>query len=46
MKCSGTDARISRMSFDLMVFEPDAAPKDHDAFMKWYFKLTKWTDGP
>lgn len=34
------------MSYDLMVFEPEAAPKDHDAFMDWYFKLTKWADGP
>jgi hypothetical protein len=29
-----------------MVFEPEAAPKDHDAFMQWYFTLTKWNDGP
>ena len=29
-----------------MVFEPEAAPKDHDSFMKWYFALTKWNDGP
>ena len=34
------------MSYDLMVFEPEAAPKDHDAFMEWYFNLTKWNDGP
>ena len=34
------------MSYDLMVFEPEAAPKDHGAFMDWYFNLTKWTDGP
>jgi len=34
------------MSYDLMVFEPEAAPKDHGAFMQWYFTLTKWTDGP
>jgi hypothetical protein len=34
------------MSYYLMVFEPEAAPKDHPAFMDWYFNLTKWTDGP
>jgi hypothetical protein len=34
------------MSYDLMVFEPEAAPKDHDAFMEWYVNLTKWNDGP
>jgi hypothetical protein len=34
------------MSYDLMVFEPETAPKNHDAFMEWYFGLTKWNDGP
>jgi hypothetical protein len=34
------------MSYDLMVFEPEAAPRNHEAFMVWYFKLTKWADGP
>jgi hypothetical protein len=34
------------MSYDLMVFEPEAAPKDHDAFMDWYTNLTNWNDGP
>jgi hypothetical protein len=34
------------MSYDLMVFEPEAAPKNHDGFMEWYFGLTKWNDGP
>ena len=29
-----------------MVFEPEAAPKEHAAFMEWYFKLTEWSDGP
>jgi hypothetical protein len=28
-----------------MVFEPEAAPKDHDAFMEWCVNLTKWNDG-
>jgi hypothetical protein len=34
------------MSYDLMVFEPEAAPKDHDASMECYLNLTKWNDGP
>jgi hypothetical protein len=34
------------MSYYLMVFESEAAPKDHEAFMEWYFDLTKWNDGP
>lgn len=34
------------MSYDLMVFEPEAAPMNHDSFMEWYFNLTKWNDGP
>jgi hypothetical protein len=34
------------MSYDLMVFEPEASPKDHDAFMAWYLNLIEWTDGP
>ena len=29
-----------------MVFEPEAAPREHAAFMAWYFELTKWNDGP
>ena len=29
-----------------MVFEPEAAPKEHAAFMQWYFELTNWKDGP
>jgi hypothetical protein len=29
-----------------MVFEPGAAPRDHDTFIQWYGKLTKWDDGP
>jgi hypothetical protein len=33
------------VSYDLMVFEPEAAPKDHDAFMEWCVNLTKWNDG-
>jgi hypothetical protein len=33
------------MSYDLMVFEPEAAPKDHVEFMTWYFTQTKWGEG-
>jgi len=28
-----------------MVFEPEAAPKEHQAFMRWYFGFTKWNEG-
>jgi hypothetical protein len=34
------------MSYDLMVFEPEVAPKKHAAFMAWYFKLVEWNDEP
>lgn len=30
------------MSFDLMVFEPAAAPKTKDGFMEWYDRQTEW----
>ena len=33
------------MSYDLMVFEPDAAPRDRPSFMKWYGELTEWGEG-
>ena len=33
------------MSYDLMVFEPTAAPTDRDAFMAWYGEQTKWSEG-
>lgn len=33
------------MSYDLMVFAPDAAPKDRDAFMAWYRNITEWAEG-
>jgi hypothetical protein len=33
------------MSYDLMVFEPEAAPRKHAALMAWYDKLTKWDEG-
>ncbi len=33
------------MSYDLMVFEPDAAPRDRDAYMAWYHQVTQWKEG-
>src|ERR1700760_4171030 len=30
------------MSYDLMVFEPDAAPASHAEFLDWYAEQTKW----
>ena len=30
------------MSYDLLVFNPDVAPRDRDAFMLWYRELVKW----
>lgn len=32
------------MSYDLMVFDPDAAPKDRESFMSWYDKQTEWSE--
>jgi hypothetical protein len=32
------------MSYDLMVFEPTAAPRSHDGFMEWYGRQTEWTE--
>jgi hypothetical protein len=32
------------MSYDLMVFDPDAAPKDRESFMAWYDKQTEWSE--
>lgn len=32
------------MSYDLMVFEPTAAPADHAAFMTWYGEQMKWAE--
>ncbi|HKD60562.1 MAG TPA: hypothetical protein VKB47_08880 [Terracidiphilus sp.] len=30
------------MSYDLMVFETESAPKDHADFIAWYSQQTKW----
>ena len=32
------------MSYDLMVFEPTAAPRGRAEFMKWYAKQTEWSE--
>ncbi|HRX82386.1 MAG TPA: hypothetical protein P5307_25140 [Pirellulaceae bacterium] len=32
------------MSYDLMVFDPDAAPKTRADFMKWYKQQTRWSE--
>src|SRR5579859_3720992 len=33
------------MSYDLMDFEPEAAPKDHDGFLEWCAEQTRWNEG-
>jgi hypothetical protein len=33
------------MSYDLMVFSPEAAPKTPTDFMAWYATQTEWTEG-
>ena len=32
------------MSYDLMVFEPSAAPRDRDDFNAWFRAQTEWTE--
>jgi hypothetical protein len=32
------------MSYDLMVFEPTAAPRDRDAFRLWYARQMQWEE--
>ena len=32
------------MSYDLMVFDLEKAPKDHAAFMQWYNEQTEWSE--
>jgi hypothetical protein len=32
------------MSYDLMVFEPEAVPAGHDEFLEWYARQTKWSE--
>jgi hypothetical protein len=33
------------MSYDLMVFAPEAAPSKRDAFLDWYDQQTEWDEG-
>jgi hypothetical protein len=33
------------MSYDLMVFRPDSAPRTRTEFMNWYHDQTKWGEG-
>src|SRR5579872_4405815 len=32
------------MSYDLMVFEPEAVPASHEEFLDWYARQTKWSE--
>ena len=32
------------MSYDLMVFEPTAAPRERDAFIDWYHTQANWSE--
>jgi hypothetical protein len=32
------------MSYDLMVFDPAAAPRRRAVFMRWYHQQTRWTE--
>ena len=33
------------MSYDLVVFEPTAAPRERADFMAWYHAQTQWSEG-
>jgi hypothetical protein len=33
------------MSYDLMVFQPDAAPANHSDFLRWYLEVVEWDEG-
>ena len=32
------------MSYDLMVFDPDSAPRNRKAFMAWFEKQAEWSE--
>jgi hypothetical protein len=32
------------MSYDLAVFDPDAAPKEREAFVNWFGEMTEWEE--
>ena len=33
------------MSYDLMVFDPAAAPRERNDFLRWYEEQTEWSEG-
>ena len=33
------------MSYDLLVFDPAAAPRGRKQFLTWYEKMTRWSEG-
>ena len=33
------------MSYDLMVFDPAVAPREREAFVKWYHAQAEWAEG-
>jgi hypothetical protein len=33
------------VSYDLMVFDPDVAPRDRADFPRWYERQTEWSEG-
>ncbi|TFI57781.1 hypothetical protein E2493_13205 [Sphingomonas parva] len=33
------------MSYDLMVFDPEAAPREREAFLRWYHEQVQWDEG-
>jgi hypothetical protein len=33
------------VSYDLLVFEPTAAPREREAFMAWYRTQAEWSEG-
>lgn len=42
---TGSFNQNPRMSYDLMVFDPAAAPRDRDDFLRWYDTQTEWSEG-
>jgi hypothetical protein len=41
----GLIGRAIPMSYDLMVFDPEAGPQSRGEFMDWYRQQTKWREG-
>jgi hypothetical protein len=44
-KSSSINPRWNIMSYDLVVFEPAAAPHERVVFMDWYAQQTEWKEG-